>query len=275
MLCTQRKPHVLQQDRKWLFIVQRLKLNFPSLCLTMSLFKYHMIVKPLNTGDAFSSRFRWLSKFTTGIFKNQGAATFYHHFLPGNTFVKLQVLKTAFHTPPTQKKSCSTAWGKLAHGHRNRYGCVLIPTICWVTTSPQSWKQQQRASAFKTPISLFETLPLFLGPFPATSGLLVHSKREKHTGGGWGRRAPTCSCRSARRRSTGEGSFWRKWLLREDEEGQSCKRIKFQQTVRSSQRLMLVGTLVTSDCFIMDFHPDSASAQEVDTSVWVPNAAEG
>ena len=34
------------------------------------------------------------------------------------------------------------------------------------------------------PVDLFETLPLFLGLFPTTSGLLVHSKEESTGGGG-------------------------------------------------------------------------------------------
>lgn len=93
--------------------VVRLNLNFPSLCLTMTLFKYHMIVKP----PVFI-------QIHHRNIENQAAELFFHHLLSAEA-------AGAGNRISAPKSAALEA---------NRYGCVLIPTICWVTTSPQSRK---------------------------------------------------------------------------------------------------------------------------------------
>lgn len=97
--------------------------------------------------------------------------------------------------------------------HRNNSGgpllCKPYPPICLFDSSPFSW-----------PIST------------QLQGCWYIPKEKNTPEGGWGRTAHTRNRRSTRHRSTGEGFFWRKCLLQE-EEGQSCKRIKFLQAVRS------------------------------------------
>lgn len=181
-----------------------------------------------------------------------------------NTFVKLQVLKTAFHPPPPlSEKAAAQLEANWLTGTKSVTGVFSFQPFAESQHRHKADNNSGGPLLSKPPSAWLRLFPFFLAYFQQLQGCWYIPK-EKNTperSGGWGRRAHTRNGRSARRRSTGEGSFWRKWLLREEEEGQSCKRIRFQQAVRSPQRLMLAGMLVTSDRSIMDFHPHSASAK--------------
>lgn len=210
--------------------------------------------------------FKRLSKFTTGIFENQRAANFYRHFLPVEHICEAAGTENCLSPLPKAAAQLEANWltrtktvtgvfsfqpfAESQHRHKAENDHM------------NQWNNSRGPRLSKPPSACCRLFPFFLAYFQQLQGCWYIPK-EKNTLVGWGRRAPTRNNRSARRPSTGEGFFQGGDVK---EEGQSCKRIRFQQAVRSSQGLMLLRLSVTSDCYIMDVHPDSAAAQEVETS---------
>lgn len=154
--------------------------------------------------------------------------------------------------PHFSPQSCSTAWGKplrvcshsdhlLSHNVASKLKIITCPTE---TTA--------EGLCCVNPVTLFGTLPLFLGLFPATSGLLVHSDKKKQREGGGGRTARTRNQRSARRQEHRGGLFCRKGLLWEEEEKRRDNPVR--RSGFSSSEVTATVDVIEADGYIMLFY---------------------
>lgn len=112
---------------------------------------------------------------------------------PASTFVKLRALEVKFQAPPA--KPAAQLEANWLAGIKTVMGVFSFQPFAESQHRPKAennhmdHRNNSRGPLLCKPCQPVGNLPLFLGLFPATSGLLVHSIREKHTGGGlgWGK----------------------------------------------------------------------------------------